>query len=855
MPLNPEQIFSQSALLEEILNIVQLQRPPARQGSASEQLYFFVLSCLFREVLTEFYPGSFKLPPEYQSSPHWQKLHPLQQNRVKTILNKLEDSGLCLLADNPSMGKVLMALAVIKYYELKQARILVLSQSKSKASWLTHRTQLNSGLFAKDPLGYELLCYEDLQDPAFEESRDRHYDLVVMDQTQACCTPELIQRIQPPRLPFLGQASAAGKPPRLLLLSAPFAHTPWPQLQSQLKLIYQLRDPARLRELEASLITDSQLNLEGLRQLDKISLACTAKELEALNLARVFPQELPLLSPQYSLTYQPQLLNFQELACLLKQLKLAVYTPISYLLPSCWYRYSPFYALLEHRGQIWQIQQEQSLQLSLRFELLKRLESSAFALQLSLQEMAQHYQRSLEQIKEFKQSGSAALAYFIPLTARFMLQEQGSSLAEAPAEAAQIQIHLNDLALLSWEQDLQADLDLIESLLTEITRMLAKDDAKLQLLQEQIEQKLAHPINRGNRKLLIFTAFADTASYLYAQLAQLLLEKYKLQSAKITESAAAASTLPTSLSCPESLSLQDVLNLFAPEAQTKHLALSDSSLALDVLFTTDALAEMHNLCDCDYLINYDIQWDPFKLQQRLACIKQAGSPNSRIQMVNYWPALSLDEYVYLAESYLQLNTFSAEAAYYRSQLRQALKPGPQTPETGPAPWLKQLSLQDYKLDLLRYLSTETRLSSPAQGVYAVVKANPAAGLKPGLLFMLYSPQPDTPPQAATAPYYLIQISYQGKIIAQYSEIQQLLSTLRTACASQDAAPVVLPDRQELLSYALLLEKAIGSVLRYQNAKGIFNSQTADSPLYPTNKAEHFTLLAMLIIQKNQPADV
>src|SRR5690606_11980758 len=106
-----------------------------------------------------------------------------------------------------------------------------------------------------------------------------------------------------------------------------------------------------------------------------------------------------------------------------------------------------------------------------------------------------------------------------------------------------VKISLADMDLPSWEHDLSVDLEIIDALLASMNKITPEDDAKLQHLKALVLEKIANPINPGNKKIIIFTAFADTADYLYANLAPELLSQQQLHSAKVTGAGSPKSTL------------------------------------------------------------------------------------------------------------------------------------------------------------------------------------------------------------------------------------------------------------------------------------------------------------------------
>ena len=401
-------------------------------------------------------------------------------------------------------------------------------------------------------------------------------------------------------------------------------------------------------ERTSQAILDS-LDYDFFELLDSVTIARSRKHIQTFYDTRdigSFPERLKPLSYRCPLTARADVPDFNTIFKELSQLKLAVYAPLNYLLPSRIAKYEAMYdTRLGGKKVLRQADRERSLQALMTTNLLKRLESSVEAFRLTLGALLQNCEQALERVSTFRQNGKASFSTEWHADT-WEEDEDLAGFSDAAVTGGKISINLADMDTLSWEQDLAADQGRLAGLLALMREVSPGDDSKLQHLRQLITAKMAHPINghgeTGNKKILVFTAFADTARYLYTQLAPLVREQ-GAHCALITGQGAPKSTVK------KSYGFSELLTLFAPQAKSKALLLPEEPAEIDVLIATDCLSEGQNLQDCDYLVNYDIHWNPVRIIQRFGRIDRIGSPNARIQLVNYWPDMTLDEYIRLKE--------------------------------------------------------------------------------------------------------------------------------------------------------------------------------------------------------------
>jgi hypothetical protein len=422
----------------------------------------------------------------------------------------------------------------------------------------------------------------------------------------------------------------------------------------------------------------------------------------------------------------------------------------------------------------------------------------------------------------------------------------------------------------SWKHELEADLVVIEALLIEMHKVKPAEDAKLQHLKAQIENKLATPINLGNKKILIFTAYADTANYLYEHIAASFLHSHQLHTGKVTGGDGPKSTLK------QNYDFQSLLTLFSPRSKEKASILPNEPCEIDILIGTDCISEGQNLQDCDYLINYDIHWNPVRIIQRFGRIDRIGSQNTTIQLVNYWPDITLDEYINLKERVENrmmiadlsasgddnvLSTQSNDISYRKEQLRRLQNEVIEMEDLKTGVSITDLGLNDFRMDLLNYVKANGDMNAVPSGMHAVVPAVPERGLLPGVIFTLRNLNEgvNVNQQNRLHPYYLVYISQTGEVITDHTEVKRLLDLVRGACKGQNQ-PVAnvcqlfnqtTEDGRNMRVYSDLLGKAIRSMMDVQEDKdldSLFSGGRTTALVNTIAGLDDFELIAFLVVQ-------
>ena len=890
-------------LCEHIASVYQ-ENPP-------ERIYFLMLYNIFNEFLEDL--NEDVLPNDrtgYQDSLIWQKLFNFQRDAATGIINKLETYNGCILADSVGLGKTFTALAVIKYYELRNRSVLVLCPKKLADNWLTYNRNLTTNIFAKDRFNYDVLCHTDLQrtsGESFGTPLNRinwgNYDLVVIDESHNFRNNDAYKDKETRYQKLMNAVIKQGVKTKVLMLSATPVNNRFSDLRNQLALAYEgesdnLKQKLRTEKDIETIFNRAQmafnawstlapeqrtatailnaLDFDFFELLDSVTIARSRKHIETFyDTADIgkFPQRLPPLSFHCKLSHRYDVIGFNDIFNQLSILKLAVYAPISYILPSRLAKYEELYDTLVGTGKtkLKQADREKSLQALMTTNLLKRLESSVQAFRLTLQGLKTNHENTLTKINNFIKTGQND--NFADTSAAFADVNDDDDSFPMPDDSTignKVQINLADMDLPSWQHDLKTDLFVIEDLLTEMAKVQPEDDAKLQHLKAHIHAKLAKPINAGNKKILIFTAFADTANYLYEHLANSLLSSHHLHTGKVTGSDSPKSTLK------KAYDYQSLLTLFSPKSKSKASILPDEIAEIDILIGTDCISEGQNLQDCDYLINYDIHWNPVRIIQRFGRVDRIGSQNTCIQLVNYWPDISLDEYINLKERVENrmmiadvsatgddnvLNSQSHEVAYRKEQLRRLQEEVIEMEDLKTGVSITDLGLNDFRMDLLNYVKSHGDLAHIPSGMHAVVPANPALGLQPGLIFTLRNRQPSVNINQHNRlhPYYLIYIGDDGEIITHHTEVKRLLDLARSACKGQNQAITQVcqifnqatNDGRNMQAYSNLLNQAISAIVDIKAEKdldSLFSGGKTSALLNTIAGLDDFELITFLVVQ-------
>ena len=877
---NFNELWRDSEKFQEVTETIIAHIESVYRENAPEYIYFVTLYHLFREFLEDLSEDD--LPNEatgFKQSVIWNKLYNFQKDAALAIINKLEKYNGCILADSVGLGKTFTALAVIKYYENRNKSVLVLCPKKLNDNWQTYNSNYLTNPIAKDRLRYDVFFHSDLSRREGKTNGKElshinwgNYDLVVIDESHNFRNGGKVSargQEENPRenryLQLMNRVIRSGVRTKVLMLSATPVNTRFNDLKNQLQLAYEgeserldallntstsiddifrqaqtaynqwAKLPAEQRTTAALL---NRLSFDFFEVLDSVTIARSRKHIEhyydTTDIGQ-FPTRLAPLSRRPDLTDLSQAVCFKQIYALVSQLNLAIYTPSDFLLPSCVEKYSDQagYTGLTRSGR------EKGIRQLMSINLLKRLESSVNSFRLTLQRIATLIEETLEQIDTLRPQETGLLME--PQAIEDSLDSDESEVALTLGNK-QTQIALQDLDHISWRSYLEEDLASLQQLLRLLADITPEHDSKLQQLKADLRQKFAHPINPGNRKVLIFTAFSDTAEYLYDHLAPWLQVHYGLHTALVTGSVEARSTLR--LPKRELLDFNKVLTLFSPISKEKAALYPHIQEEIDVLIATDCISEGQNLQDCDYLINYDIHWNPVRIIQRFGRIDRIGSRNPVIQLVNYWPNVSLDEYIHLkgrVEARMKVSVMTGtgddnpispeeqgDLAYRREQLKRLQDEVVDLEEMNSGINIMDLGLNEFRLDLLAYLKEHPDVEHTPLGLHAVVSAR--EGQPAGALFVLKNRNHavNIDQQNRLHPFYMVYISEEKEVIVNHLAPKELLDRMRLLCKGKskpdaEACGVfnrLTQDGKQMQAYSELLGDAISSIIHVKEESDI-----------------------------------
>ena len=863
------QLWNDGSRLQVVTEEVIDSISNAYKENAPEFLYFVALYNIFNEFLEDI--SEDELPKEatgFKNSAIWNKLYNFQRDAALAIINKLEKYNGCILADSVGLGKTFTALSVIKYFESRNRTVLVLCPKKLYENWNTYRQNYVNNPLAQDRLNYDVLYHTDLSresgysnDLDLERVNWGNYDLVVIDESHnfrnggKVSTDENGENPRENRyLRLMNKVIRAGVKTKVLMLSATPVNNRFNDLKNQLQLAYEGKSDAFNELLPTDKGIDDifrqaqaaynlwanfppeertterllrMLNFDFFKLLDAVTIARSRKHIQQYYDTTdigTFPERLKPISRQPHLTDLDTAINYNEIFEQLQSLRLAIYAPSAFILDSKLYKYKEEESTTGHRLSI--EEREQGIQRLMNIQLLKRLESSVNSFRLTLTRIRDYMQETLNAIEKF-QRGDKKVSVDDYESVDGDEDEQDFTIGKKKNR-----ILLEDMDYISWQKEIKDDLEIIRLLLTMLESITPEHDSKLQQLINDLRNKFAHPINGDNKKVLIFTAFSDTALYLYDCLADKIKSKYGLNVALVTGDVEARSTLKLR----EKLDFNKVLTLFSPiskEAATLYPHLKEE---IDVLIATDCISEGQNLQDCDYLINYDIHWNPVRIIQRFGRIDRIGSQNAQIQLVNYWPDMTLDEYINLkgrVESRMKATVLTAtgddnllspeekdDLEYRKQQLERLKEDVVDLEEMNTGVSIMDLGLNEFRLDLLEYINSNHDVEHTPFGLHAVVHATDQAPA--GTIFVLKNRTAgvNIDHKNQLHPFYMVYIRDDGEVQVDHLHPKELLDKMRLICKQVSTPDVKLchefnketRDGLRMGKYSDLLSKAINSII-------------------------------------------
>lgn len=838
-------------------------------------IYFITLYNIFNEFLEDI--SEDVLPNEatgFKSSVIWNKLYNFQRDASLAIINKLEKYNGCILADSVGLGKTFTALSVIKYYENRNRNVLVLCPKKLNDNWQTFRSNYKNNPVLADRLRYDILFHSDLsRDKGLSNGLDLervnwgNYDLIVIDESHNFRNggrfdnddeDDDFKENRYARL--MNKVIRSGVKTKVLMLSATPVNNRFSDLKNQLQLAYEgkaenindlldtgknidsiFRDAQTVYSKWAKLppekrttekLVDS-LSYDFFQLLDAVTIARSRSHIIKYyntNDVGKFPERLSPISRRPKLTDLNDAITFADIAEMLNRLNLSIYTPSLFIFESEKGNYG-----IDYEGEGLTVDgREKGIRKLMAINLLKRLESSVNSFRLTLTRIRDFINDSITAIDKFQESGADTIDV-TDFSEDFDTEDNEND----PFVGRKSKINLRDMDYVSWRRDLKADQEVLELLILMLKDITPEHDMKLQQLVADLKNKFEHPINGSNKKVLIFTAFADTANYLYEQLSSRILNDCGLHTALITGSTEGKCTLPK-LKC----TFNDILTYFSPISKDRDAIHPNDTREIDVLIATDCISEGQNLQDCDYLINYDIHWNPVRIIQRFGRIDRIGSKNDVIQLVNYWSDMELDDYIKLkgrVESRMKAtvitstgddNLLSAnekgDLEYRRNQLKKLQNEVVDIEDMDTGVNIMDLGLNEFRLDLLANLKEHPNMDLTPFGMSAVVNASEL--IEPGVMYVLKNKNNGVNIDRSNLlhPFYMVYLSHTGTVICDHLSPKKLLDKMRYACKDKTEPDKVLckqfnketRDGKNMRHYSDLLQSAIESIITVKEESDI-----------------------------------
>ena len=907
------EIWNDKKVLQEVTDEVIESITAAYNENSPDFIYFVTLYNIFNEFLEDV--SEDVLPNEatgFKDSKIWGMLYNFQKDAALAIINKLEKYNGCILADSVGLGKTFTALSVIKYYENRNKSVLVLCPKKLANNWNTYKDNYINNPIASDRLRYDVLYHTDLNrtrgtSNGIDLSRINwgNYDLVVIDESHNFRNGgKLVENPDEDSkdnryVTLMKKVIRAGVKTKVLMLSATPVNNKFLDLKNQLALAYEghtdfIDDKLNTNRSIDDIFKNAQrafntwskwepcdrttenllkmLDFDFFEVLDSVTIARSRKHIQKYydtSDVGTFPTRLPPISLRPHLTDLKEAINYNEIFEQLMLLTLTIYTPTHYILPSKMEKYAELYGDNKVNVGFTQANREQGIRRLTAINLMKRMESSVYSFNLTLKRIKELIESTIDTIDRFDKHSSVNLD-LTDISNVDEFDEEDQNTDDLFSLGKKVKIDLADMDYVSWRESLAKDAEVLELLTLMVGDITPEHDSKLQELYRVIDDKIAHPINEGNKKIIIFTAFADTAGYLYDNVSKYVKSKYGLNSAMVSGSVDGRTT------CPKLRGdLNTVLTCFSPISKDRDLFDSIPKADIDILIATDCISEGQNLQDCDFLINYDIHWNPVRIIQRFGRIDRIGSRNTVIQLVNFWPDVTLDDYINLkakVETRMKIVDMTAtgddnilsdeertDLEYRKAQLKRLQDEVVDIEDMTTGISIMDLGLNEFRLDLLEYIKNHPDIEKAPFGLNAVVPANEDAPA--GVIFVLKnrSDSVNIDNQNRLHPFYMVYISDEGEVICDHLSPKQMLDKMRFLCKGK-AQPIPevykqfnkeTRDGRDMSKFSHLLGEAIASIIEVKDESDIDLFLGGGQVSFLTNEIkglDDFELICFLVVK-------
>lgn len=904
-------VWDDDATLEYVTTSITDYISSAYIDNAPEYIYFITLYNIFNEFLDDIMSEDY-MPNErtgYKNSIIWNKLYNFQRDGAIGIINKLEKYNGCILADSVGLGKTFTALAVMKYYASRNKNILVLTPKKLANNWNKYRDNVKTNLFYKDGIHFDVLYHTDLgRKKGISNGHDLsqfnwdNYDLVVIDESHNFRNANSYKDKETRYDFLLKHVMNDGVKTKVLMLSATPVNNRFNDLKNQLALAYgenvnefnekletektvetilknaqqQFNEWSKLpvEERTSKRLMDS-LDIDFSILLDNVTIARSRKHItkyyDTKDIGK-FPTRLRPESYYCDIADSNDFLGYNDIFESLMGLTMGVYAPMDYVQPSKIHKYEELYDTNVGRATLKQVNRERALQRLMTINMLKRLESCVDSFRITLKKIKEVNQNTLKSIIDFENHKSEHKNYELNQIDEDDFDNDDFDITNE-STLGKVKIDFADMDLKLWKNDLKSDIDTLDTLYDLMMIVSPDKDLKLRKLLSLIDNKINNPINPNNKKVLIFSAFADTTNYLYDNISSYVKDKYGLNTARI-QGAQSGNTA----TIDGDKETDRLLALFSPKSKERDVVYpNDKNVNIDILIATDCISEGQNLQDCDLCINYDIHWNPVRIVQRFGRIDRIGSVNEYIKLINFWPNVSLDSYINLnarVENRMKLvdatatgddNIISSEQADldYRKQQLKKLQDGDlqDLEDVDGSITITDLGLNEFRMDVVSYIKEHGEPKNIPNGLYAVVRHDDNANIQKGVIYVLKNKVDDINigKKNRLHPYYLVYLDEQGNVINNHMEVKQILDVIRKTCKNQTEPIKDLchqfsketKDGYKMDKYSELLNRSIESIIDVKESNDIYSLfHNGSDVLFSGNikGLDDFELIAFVVIK-------
>lgn len=906
-----DEIWNDKNALQEVTEEIIESISTAYNENSPDFIYFVTLYNIFNEFLEDI--SEDVLPNEgtgFKNSKIWSMLYNFQKDAVLAIINKLEKFNGCILADSVGLGKTFTALAVIKYYESRNKSVLVLCPKKLSNNWNTYRDNYVNNPIAEDRLNYKVLYHTDLgrdhgESNGTDLSRLRWdtYDLVVIDESHNFRNGGKLSGKEDEKenryLRLLNHVIRKGVKTKVLMLSATPVNNRFNDLKNQIALAYEgnselIDDKLNTSRSINEIFRNAQrafniwsewepqerttekllkmLDFDFFEVLDSVTIARSRKHIQKYYDTTdigTFPTRLTPLSKRPQLTDLSDAITYNEIFEHLMMLTLSIYTPTHYIHPSKIKKYEDLYDAKKVNVGLTQANREQGIRRLTAINLMKRMESSVYSFNLTMTRIKDFISKTIDKIDTYDRHASEVLELTdITDIEEFDGEDQNDDLFSF---GKKVKIDLADMDYISWRESLAKDKEVLDLLTLMVNDITAEHDSKLQELLKLISDKVNNPINEDNKKIIIFTAFTDTARYLYDNVSEYVKKNFGLNTAMITGSVDGKSTVAGLRN-----DLNTVLTCFSPKSKDRDLFDSIPKVDIDILIATDCISEGQNLQDCDYLINYDIHWNPVRIIQRFGRIDRIGSRNSVIQLVNFWPNVTLDEYIDLkakVETRMKIVDMTAtgddniiseeektDLEYRKAQLKKLQEEVVDIEEMSTGISIMDLGLNEFRLDLLDYIKNHPNIEKTPFGLHTVTAAT--EDMPAGVIYVLKNRtnSVNIDSQNRLHPFYMVYISNDGEVVCDHLSPKALLDKVRFLCKGKtEPIPELYKefnketnDGKNMTKLSKLLGDAIASVIEVKEESDINSFLSGGQVSFLSNEIkglDDFELICFIVVRE------